>query len=371
MKKVGILTMHKHKNYGSALQAYATQYVLEKLGVQCEIIDYIYPNGYHGQKKSIKAKLKSFLLEIYSGFAHKKKGKQFNAFYKDYFKLSKNAYNSPAEILANPPAYNTYLVGSDQVWNVRYTKCDRTFFLSFAPKGTKKISYASSFGKIAADDDYLKQAVNDLKDFSAISVREKNAQKIIKNLLKKDVPTCIDPTLLLNKNEWEKLASQSKLKIDKPFALVYMLNYVYNPYPYANDFVRKVYEETGLHLVLLLYSVIEQPRLGTKDVTHLHDGIGPCDFLYLFQNASLVITSSFHGTAFALNFEKPFYSLIDNETTLDDRVYSLMQEVGTENRAVKLNSPILNISTEMDYTLISKKIEEKRLFAKKYLKENI
>jgi hypothetical protein len=369
MKKVGIITMHKVLNYGSALQAYATQCVLESLGVSCEIIDYTYPNEYHRNRKSIKAVLMSFLFELSSGFAQKRKQKLFNAFFKDYFKLSKHTYNNPTEILANPPVYDIYLAGSDQTWNVRYTKCDKVFFLSFAPKGAKKISYASSFGKIAAGDDYLKQLTGDLNDFSALSVRERNGQKIIENLIQKKAPICLDPTLLLSKSEWGRLALRSKLKINKPFALVYILKYVYDPYPFTSNFIRKVYEETGLHLVLLCFSASQ--RLGIKDATYLYDGVSPCDFLYLFQNASLIITTSFHGTAFALNFERPFYSIIDDKATPDDRIYSLLREVGAEGRAIKLNSEVSDISLEMDYVPVSVKLQEKIVFSKEYILEFI
>ena len=367
--KVGIITMHKVLNYGSALQAYATQYVLVKLGVSCEIIDYIYPNEYHKKKRSIIAVLRSFLFELISGFAQKRKQKLFDTFFKDYFKLSERSYNSPAEIIANPPVYDTYLAGSDQIWNIRHTNCDKVFFLSFAPKDVKKISYASSFGKIAANDDFLKQITNDLTDFSALSVREQNGKQIIKNLIKKEAPVCLDPTLLLNKNEWGRLVQQSGLKIDKPFALVYILKYAYDPYPFATDFIRKVHEATGLHLVLLCFSASQ--RLGIKDATYLYDGVSPCDFLYLFKNASLVITTSFHGTAFALNFERPFYSILDDNVTFDDRIYSLLQEVGAEDRVVKLNSKVSDISTEMDYERISANLQEKRVDSFEYLRKNV
>lgn len=368
-QKVGIITMHKVLNYGSALQAYATQRALEKLGVSCEIIDYIYPNEHHRKRKSIVTELRMFLSALYSGGALKKKQKLFNAFFRDYFKLSERTYNSPKEILDNPPIYDTYLAGSDQIWNVCNTNFDKVFFLSFAPQGAKKISYASSFGKMVVRDDEMKQIASDLSNFFALSVRERNGQKIVADLTQKEATICLDPTLLLDKKEWGELAQQSNLKIDKPFVLVYILKYVYDPYPFVTELIKKIYEETGLHLVLLCFSPSQ--RLGIKDVTHLYDGVSPCDFLYLFQHASLVVTTSFHGTAFALNFERPFYSIINDKPSSDDRMYSLLQEVGAEDRAIKCNSDIPKMTLKMNYAPIIQKLKEKREESVTYLKSNI
>ncbi len=180
---------------------------------------------------------------------------------------------------------------------------------------------------------------------------------------------CLDPTLLLNKEEWGKLAQKSTLKIKKPYVLVYMLTYAYNPYPFVVDFIKKVREKTGLHIVLLSFDKFQD--LETKDVTYLHDGVSPCDFLSLFHNTELVITTSFHGTAFALNFERPFYSIINDKPTFDDRMLSLLQEVGAENRVIKCNSDISEISLNMNYAPIAKKLQEKRDDSIAYLKNNL
>ena len=369
MKKVGVITMHKVLNYGSALQAYATQYALEKLGVSCEIIDYIFPNKFHKKnKKTIYARLRHFASELYTGFARIRKQKYFKAFYKEYLKLSGRTYNSPMEIFSIPPIYDIYMVGSDQTWYVHDEEGDKVFFLSFAPKGAKKISYASSFGPVSAENKRLQQLKSELNDFSALSVRERNGQKIIADLIQKKACICLDPTLLLSKEEWGKLAMKSTLKIQKTYTLVYVVGY-YNPYPFAVDFIKKVYEQTGLHIVLLFFNKFQE--LGTKDITHLHNGVSPYDFLSLFQNAALVITTSFHGTAFALNFERPFYSIINDKPTSDDRMLSLLLEVGAENRAIKCNSEISDISLKMDYTPISTKLQEKREDSIMYLEKNL
>ncbi|MDR1730367.1 MAG: polysaccharide pyruvyl transferase family protein [Prevotellaceae bacterium] len=370
MKTVGIITMHKVLNYGSVLQAHATQQALEKLGVSCEIIDYIFPNKFH--KKTTKttiAHLRHFASELYTGFAQIRKQKYFNAFYREHLNLSKQTYNSPAEIFTASPIYDVYMVGSDQTWYVHDEEGDKVFFLSFAPKGAKKISYASSFGPVSTENKRLQELKNELNEFSALSVRERNGQKVIADLIQKKADICLDPTLLLNKEEWGKLAQKSTLKIKKAYVLVYILKYAYNPYPFVVNFIKKVREKTGLHIVLLSFEKFQE--LETKDITYLHDGVSPCDFLSLFQNASLIVTNSFHGTAFALNFERLFFSIINDKMSSDDRMFSLLQEVDAENQAIKCNSEISDISLEMDYEAVSKKLQEKRDSSIEYLRNNI
>lgn len=348
--------MHKVLNYGSALQAYATQKTVEQLGYHCELIDYIYPNKYHKQnhKESALVLLKRFALHLSLGFPYRKKRKKFEKFRNNYFQLSQTTYNSLEEIAVNSPLYDIYMVGSDQVWNPKHIGNDTTFLLSFATNEQKKISYASSFAQANIEKKYRDLYSGYLSEFESISVREANGQKIIKEWLNKDVPVCLDPTLLLNKEDYLPIAGDSALKIGKPFVLVYILQYAYNPYPYAAEFVKQVHRETGLHVVLLDFTAKE--KLGIKNVTNLHDAVGPSEFLYLFMNASLVITTSFHGTAFALNFEKPLYAIINDKATSDDRMLNLLTLVGAENRAIKKNAHIDKIDLNMNYAEISPRL---------------
>jgi len=369
-KKVGVLTMHKVLNYGSALQAYATQRIIEELGYECELIDYIYPNKYHKgkYKYSLKNKLLTFFLNLYLKFPNRKKDKLFIKFYNQHFKLSNSTYFSPSQIFSNPPAYDIYVVGSDQVWNSKYILDDTTFLLSFVDNN-KKISYASSFAQSELEKKYANKCVLYLSKFDAISVRELGAKKIIKDILKYDAPICLDPTLLLNKRRWDELiCTNSTLNIGKPYILVYILKYAYNPYPYVTNLIKNIYKETGLHLVLLCFSFME--KLDIENITNLHDAVGPSEFIYLFKNAEFVITTSFHGTAFALNFEKPFYSIIDNTIQInsDDRIYSLLEQVGANERAIKLGCNVEKVDLFMDYSEISPKLDELRQESVNYLK---
>lgn len=132
MKSVGILTMHRVINYGSVLQAYATQKIVDKLGYKAIIIDYIYPNNYHIKEKSNI--IRSFLSAIYHRIfptTDDKKTNKIRQFRNKYLNLSPNKYQSPDKLKTKTPLYDIYLVGSDQVWNPIHMKGDGSFLLDF------------------------------------------------------------------------------------------------------------------------------------------------------------------------------------------------------------------------------------------------
>ena len=205
-KRVGILTMHKVLNYGSALQAYATQHTIETLGYDCELIDYKYPNLEHlafqgriSQAKDLSLKdiLRLMFHQIKVRFRNDVKNR-FDDFYSDFFNCSTNVYNNRLEILTNYPVYDIYITGSDQVWNPDYIGFDTNFMLNFAPKGARKISYASSFTISEIPSCLKKTYAESLEDYHMISVRESSGQKIVKELTDKESVVVCDPTLLLD-----------------------------------------------------------------------------------------------------------------------------------------------------------------------------
>lgn len=140
IKDLGILTMHRVVNYGSALQAYATQRVIENMGYTCEIIDYMYPNAFQYQRGTSYTPItfKSKVSKFFGLNPYWRKVNKFEKFYRDYFHLSPK-YNCPEEINTNPPIYRAYITGSDQVWNPVHTKGDLTFLLDFVTNAPSNI----------------------------------------------------------------------------------------------------------------------------------------------------------------------------------------------------------------------------------------
>lgn len=261
------------------------------------------------------------------------------------------------------------MAGSDQIWNPTCIKGDGVFLLDFVTNGKRRISYASSFAQAKLEEKFRKDMADSLRGFFSIAVRESNGVKIVKKLIGKDVPITLDPTLLLRKDDYGPLIKQSSLHIQKPYMLVYILQYAYDPYPYATEFIREVYQQTGLHVVCLDFSA--KQHLGIKDMIHLHDAVGPAEFLSLFANASFVITTSFHGTAFALNFGVPFYSLLNDKSSSDDRMGNLLRLCGMEDRGIIINTRKVRVSTSFDINGCETRLRQKREESIAYLQRSL
>ena len=366
MKTICLLTMHRVYNYGSILQAYATQSVLTSLGYQCKIIDYQYPNKIHpndNDKISLLMKFLKWCLQVKQGFPERKKEKKFQAFYRKYLNLT-TYYPTKESLERNPPEGDVYIVGSDQTWNTRHIGTDTTFLLSFVPKGKPKISFSSSAAGFELSKDFVDVFKRNISQFKAISVREVNTQKLIKNLVGIDVPVTLDATLLLDAAQWTSLANSSILKIKEPYILVYVLKYSFYPYPLATQLINKIYEETGYHVVCLRYSARE--HLGIMDSEYLNESVSPEDFLYLFQHASCVVTSSFHGTVFSIVFNKSFYSIVNPEIS-DDRIISLLNMLGIRERGISDMSDYKGL--EIDYSMVNEQLKKAQIESIKYLSD--
>lgn len=358
--KIGILTMHKVLNYGSALQAYALQHYISSLGHDAELIDYIFPNGSRIARLTLKQRLTYPVKSLLSGKLRKKL--RFQKFYKKYFVCSDERFNSPEELSNAKFDYDILMTGSDQVWNPKHIKDDYSFFLPFASEGTKKVSYASSFSTAEIPDELNPIYRKFLDSYSAISVREKSGVKIVKELVGKDAEMVCDPTLLLSQDEWSGLIKDMPNPIGQPYILAYILRYAYDPYPEINRIIDEVQKELGFHLVILDGSLADMRR---KNATVIKNA-GPLEFLNLVKNASFIITTSFHGTAFALNFGIPFYSVIKDRSGFDTRMIDLLEISGNLEHAVILNQ-IETIHIDAAEAIHTGLLDKFKSLSKKYL----
>ncbi|MBR4312187.1 MAG: polysaccharide pyruvyl transferase family protein [Bacteroidaceae bacterium] len=365
MKRIGILTMHRVQNYGSALQAYALQEYVNRLGYDAELIDYIFPNDSHKHHRPFRKRIKSALFKWAFYFPLLRKSKRFARFYEGYYNCSQQQFASPDSLAKFAYPYDVLVTGSDQVWNPIHVLTDTSFFLSFGQPHTPKIAYAPSFSLASVTADFAMVIRSFLESYRHLSVREKSGLNIVKGLIGKEVEMVCDPTLLLTKEEWGVLAEQSSIRIDEPYILVYVLSYAYNPYPEISAIIEQVQKELNMPLILL-----DAPILDMKfnNARFIKDA-GPLEFLYLVQHASFVITTSFHGTAFALNFGIPFYSVIRDHSGFDTRMMDLIDVVGAD-RAIVYNKPI-DRPLEMNYSIVSERIEFLRSRSQEYLKRSL
>lgn len=382
-KTVGLITVMR-ANYGSVLQTFALYNIINQLGYECIIINHNYPtsyhlknaigNEYHPSQNILNPKV--FIRKITSLIKHiirfylKKKFPQDNCkklletFLHDCT-LTPICYDKDS-ILLDPPIFDIYMTGSDQVWNPRYCYKDYSFLLNFTGDNQKRIAYAASFGSKELlpefKDDYSKL----LNRYSFISTRERSGIKIIKELTGKEAKYCLDPTMLLTKDTWHKFSNHNtKLKNEK-YILCYIQNYAFTPYPYVDKLIKRVKKLTGYKVKII-----------TQDVYDIVKGyevqynVGPKDFLDLYENSSFVIACSFHAIVFSLIMRKPFAAIMNNKKTNDDRQDNIIKEFGLEQYAYKVGSPLPKDLKELliDYTAIDKKLKELRESSLNYLKE--
>lgn len=242
--------MHRVPNFGSALQAYALQHKLFQHGIDNKIIDYIY--SYAGYEPSwgryIYDKIKYYAKVILRRPASMTR---FFYFHKKYLKTTFREFTKNELMFGKAPSFDAYMTGSDQVWNCKFTKGDTNFLLKFAPVDAPRLSYGSSFASSSIPKEYQQTFKEELEKYDTILVREKSGVDIVHDLTGKKAEVVCDPTLLLTDKEYHVLASRGKLKLGELYILVYVLDYMYNPYPDIYHIVRKVKAELGCKVIYI------------------------------------------------------------------------------------------------------------------------
>lgn len=367
MSKIGLVTIYQVPNYGSVLQCYATQKVLIELGHDCRIIRYKFPNEWHyrhGLKRG--SSIKTFLRNLFP----RKKAKVLNAFRNEQYHFTKK-YNSLDDLYREDWSdYDCFITGSDQVWNTRFTYGDKFFLLDFVPNEKSKFAIASSFASKHLPETFHNTFKNGLSKFSAISIRENNGVSIIKNELKIDKPikVILDPTLLLSKDEWLAMNKGLATTPQRPYILFYMWAYAFEPRPYIYEVVRYFQEKQNCDVIALEGY---EENTYTKSMGVLNRGNASIEeFIDLFSKAEMVITSSFHGTAFALNFCKPLISIVPNKTE-DDRQTTLIKALGLTGCIARIGQRLDSLNPFYNEADEQAKLAELRADSITWIKENI
>lgn len=356
--KAAIATIYQVPNYGSVLQAFATQEIIRSLIGECYIINYKYPNEWHyrqGLRKD-KLNLKKIIGRIIGLTPYYRRLKKLDTFRSNNLCLTR-LYESFDELNADGfKDYNLLIAGSDQIWNTKYQKGDPFFTLSFAADGIRRISIASSFAQKSLDKKFEQHYKAELSKFAALSVRETNGIGIINAQLgiEKNVAHLLDPTLLLSKKEWMNVIHRSKFKKKRKYILWYVLSYAFKPKPYICDVAKWFREKFGECDVIALEGYCKDLDSENFKMRNMEDS-SISQFIDLFANADLVITSSFHGTAFATNFGKPLISVVpDNDG--DDRQVSLLNSLGLQGCIARIGAPIENIMPYYDAEITEKQL---------------
>lgn len=380
-KRIGIITIVKVNNYGAELQAYATQRKLNLMGYDAEIIDYLYYRnpGHVSERESspfypypLKNRVKEIGLKVIDMLGRlrktdegRRRDESFAKFHRQYCRFSENQYRRHSELFGNPPVYDVYCVGSDQVWNPRcYTNLD-AYFLDFAPEGKRRFSYGCSFGVKEIPESAKEAYARYLSRIDRLSVRESTGVELVRRLTGRKAKLVADPTLLLSRDEWMAVAEPVR-DLPESYVLVYELHST----PYLMEVARDVARQRGCKIVRISKDA-HSGASADGDIVSITDA-GPSQFVYLFDKAGVVVTNSFHGTAFSVNFRKELFCVLSAAATNNSRQESLLKRLGLEDRLLydDVRRDIAAFDS-IDYDAASERLDALRAESVEYIKEAV
>lgn len=384
-KKIGIVSCYFQHNYGSMLQALATQMALDKLNYENETIDI---SGFNHEIKKAKmlyfakASLTSDILLSKLGMAKnvirrkfsksqyaeqsKIRGRYFDEFYKKHFRLSGKYDSKVALGAACKDNYEAVVVGSDQLWLPGNIAADY-YTLSFVPEEVNSIAYSTSFGQSVLPNDSAKKARVFLKRIKHIGVREESGQRLVKELTGRNVPVVCDPTLLFTGDEW--------MGIQKKEAVIkgdYIFCYFLGNNPPHREFAKRFKAQTGCKIVALTH-LDEFVKSDEEYADETPYNIDPADFLNLIRNAKYVCTDSFHCSVFSILYQREFFAFRrykrNTRQSTNSRLDSLFNMVGIHNRMMNGDESIEScLEIKTDFEEVNKSIEKIRKKSLEYLR---
>lgn len=356
--KVGILTFPNSPSYGASLQMTALYSYLRNMGVDVEVINYI--NDYMSSKQHIYRGVKKRLLyRALIGVLDYPNTYLFKAFEDAVIRYPAKPIHDDLGLGKISTRYSHIICGSDQVWNPEITGNDLNYFVRFCDDSVKRIAYAPSFGITELNAEYGNNVKQELKKFSALSVREESGKRIVNSLVEQDCKLVIDPSMLMTKEFWESKAKPIK-NLPKHYIAMFVLNT-------NSDLIKEFYEYFS-NLVGLPVMVIGGNLLSKVRNKNSVFPIGPAEWLTLIKNADYVISDSFHGTAFSILFDKQFYSSIVSSTS--SRIKMLLQTFNLENRLIE-NNPKDGSIDYIEYQEVHDILQKKRKESQRYLRNSL
>lgn len=380
-KKVGLVTCYFKHNYGSMLQAYATQKILDDNNIPNETINIDNNIDFKKGKRNyylhqifnynfIKSKFGMLKLKLDKKL-NKELGKNINIRTKKYetfkkkFHLTKpyQTYEELTKLCQE--RYSDVIVGSDQLWLPVNVVADY-YTLSFVPEEVNKISYATSFGVSEIEPKYKSLYKKFLDRINHLSVREESGVNIIQNISTNKAKLVCDPTLLLTKKEWEEIVPEKRIIKEK-----YILCYFLGKNIEHRKFAERLKQETG-YIIVSLNHADEYVKYSDTFADIKPYNIGPSEWINLIKNAEYICTDSFHGTVFSLINNKNFYTFrrykATNKVSTNSRIDSLLSIVDLKERLLDGTEEISSIlNLEIDYTKVNKKLSTFRKTSKKFL----
>ena len=363
--KIGILTYHRAENYGALLQAYAMMTYLRSLGHEVSFVDY-WPK-YHSDyfevfslkafmHSSFKSKLLKLNRLLLMGHTLYKRKRTMQEFMFTQLELPKHPKYTDRNLVTEE-RYDAVIYGSDQIWRKQpeIKTYNPVYFGKHDIKTKKKITYAASMGVLPQKNSEYAILKDYMSHLDSISVREKSLQELVMNLGFEKVSHDLDPTHLLNQEYW---VNKFKLvKNDKPYALYYKIQDSFDIQE-----LRRYAKSKGLNLKVI------HSRARCAESEENITTASPLQFLQLIYGASMVFTSSFHGLAFSLIFQKPFYASFTKNA---DRAMSLLKQCNLEDQFLMPQSTIPSKEKTIDYLNVDFTLDKLRSISIANLEESL
>ena len=381
-KKVGVVSCYFKHNYGSMLQAYATQKILDDMNIENETINIDknidFSNGkkkyYMGQVfnfQFIKSKLGMIKLKLDKKI-NKSLGKNISIRDKKYEEFRKNfrltePYKTYAELYEKAEKdYSSVIVGSDQLWLPVNVVADY-YTLNWVPEDVNKISFSTSFGVSVIPEKYKEDYKKFLNRINYLSTREVAGQKIIKELTGRDATLVCDPTLLFSKDEWMSIQQEEPIIKGK-----YIFCYFLGKNIEHRKFAERLKEKTGCKIVSLNHAD-EYVKYSDVFADEIAYDVGPAEFLNMIRNAEYVCTDSFHGTVFSLINNVKFFTFRrynnKSKVSTNSRIDSLLGIVNLKERLINGDEDVeKEIEKKINFENVNMKLEEFRNTSKEFLK---
>lgn len=373
--KIGIITHPLEYNYGGLLQNYALQHVLRSFGHDVRTIDKVFFQ-YHS-RWSVVLLLKRFIKRII--------GREISISKKQYCFIKKNCtdfvkkninvtkkFENDKELksIIKKYKFDAYIVGSDQVWRPAFANNIYNDFLDFCQdkENIKRLAYSASFGisEWEFSEEQTKECSRLAKLFDAISVREDSGIVLCKEHLDVDAMHVLDPTLLLEKEDYIKLVEKNKEPVSEGNLFCYILD--------NNDSIENGIKEIEQKLSLKSFQVKAKNNKWTlKRGENIKDHVipSPTKWLRAFMDAEMVFTDSFHGCVFSIIFNKPFW-VIGNKERGNARFDSLLKQFNLESRRVDIKEiDNIDLTTPIDWDKINTIKKEWQDKSINFLKNNL
>lgn len=373
--KVGIITWWRN-NYGSILQALALQQKLNQYNdLQYEIICQF------GKKSTsvdnVFDKIKSVGLaetckRVFWKVAFKGlrlRNKKMQQFVDENLKVSNQQYNEH-DIADSNKYYDTYICGSDQIWNPDLVPTDSMYWLPFVEKGKNKIAYAPSFGASTVTEKQKEQIKANLSTFKAVSCRENSGARTINQIIgEKKCEAVLDPTMLIERDYWDTISE------DKIYDEKYIFAYMLRGTAAQRKYIEKIARERNLKIVSI--SFLDYEKIDPYDLKFgdykLWDA-NPAEFISAIRHAEYVFCDSFHCIVFSILYHRPFFVFpkvgADGKVKKSQisRMTDLLELAEIKNR-ILLDNEEADLDAEIDWNNSDKRIQKARCDSERYLEQ--